>query len=238
MFQSNKIVSNIYLLSIFLSFSYSAHANVAYMDMDDSTPRSEPQDVNLVDSTTLQTNKMVARFPTRLDTIIEHNARKYDVPSELIKAVIRQESNFNNAAVSPKGARGLMQVMPSTAADYGSYNLHAPHHNVEVGSRHLARLLQKYKLPVALAAYNAGEGNISKYGGIPPFRETQNYVLNVLKYYNVELDKQINNTAAISNTTNLTSVDNSSPAFVDSENTTNSEKPTNRNPVLYLSINR
>ncbi|WP_190295552.1 lytic transglycosylase domain-containing protein [Psychrobacter sp. YGAH215] len=129
---------------------------------------------------------------TKLDQVIEYNANKYDVSPALIRAIIRQESNFNTLAVSPKGARGLMQVLPSTAKNYGSYDLFLPHHNVEVGSRHFSRLMKKYKqLPLALAAYNAGEGNVSKYNGIPPFLETQKYVLNVLKSYNAGLDKQI-----------------------------------------------
>ncbi|MGP5060887.1 lytic transglycosylase domain-containing protein [Psychrobacter celer] len=129
---------------------------------------------------------------TKLDQVIEYNANKYDVSPALIRAIIRQESNFNTLAVSPKGARGLMQVLPSTAKNYGSYDLFLPHHNVEVGSRHFSRLMKKYKqLPLALAAYNAGEGNVSKHNGIPPFLETQKYVLNVLKSYNAGLDKQI-----------------------------------------------
>ncbi|MBP3947272.1 lytic transglycosylase domain-containing protein [Psychrobacter sp. K31L] len=233
MLESNKNVINLSLLSAFLTLSYPAHTNVKYIDMNNFNPQSAEQNtIQIIEPSTVQPNNLVTRSQTKLDTIIDHNARKYDIPSELLRAIIRQESNFNNTALSSKGAIGLMQVMPSTAADYGYYNLYAPHHNVEVGSRHLASLLKRYKLPIALAAYNAGEGNINKYGGIPPFRETQSYVLNVLKYYNVELDKRINNTGIMSNAINLTPIDNN-PLIV-----SKSEKLINRNSVLYLSINR
>ena len=133
-------------------------------------------------------------YPTTnsIDQIINDYAKKHQVQPELLKAIIRQESNFNASAISPKGARGLMQVMPATAASYGKYNLMLPRDNIEVGTRHLSYLLKRYdQLPLVLAAYNAGEGNVDKYGGIPPFSETQNYVLNVLQFYNTELDNRL-----------------------------------------------
>lgn len=169
------------------------HADVKYINMSNLNPEVTTHNTpKVVNASNSKMGRINDYNKTKLDQVIEYNANKYDVSPALIRAIIRQESNFNTLAVSPKGARGLMQVLPSTAKNYGSYDLFIPHHNVEVGSRHFSRLMKKYKqLPLALAAYNAGEGSISKYGGIPPFVETQNYVLNVLKSYNVGLDKQI-----------------------------------------------
>ncbi|HCI76146.1 MULTISPECIES: lytic transglycosylase domain-containing protein [unclassified Psychrobacter] len=169
------------------------HADVKYINMSSLNSEVTAHITSkVINASSSKTGKIKNYNKTKLDQVIEHNASKYDVSPALISAIIRQESNFNALAVSPKGARGLMQVLPSTAENYGSYDLFLPHHNVEVGSRHFSRLMKKYKqLPLALAAYNAGEGSVSKYNGIPPFLETQNYVLNVLKYYNAGLDKQI-----------------------------------------------
>lgn len=121
-----------------------------------------------------------------LEAHIHDYAKQFNIQPELIKAIIKVESNFNPLARSPKGALGLMQILPTTAAQYGRYNLFNPKDNISVGTRHFAYLLQKYQghIPYALAAYNAGEGNVDKYGGIPPFKETRNYVLNVLRLYN------------------------------------------------------
>ena len=185
------------LTSIGLLCHYTAHASVQYIDMSSLAPKSTlsktPSIINAATTTPSSLSKRVpnSHIQTKLDSIIEHNARKYNIPPALLRAVIKQESNFNTSAISPKGARGLMQVMPSTAADYGTYNLLLPSHNIEVGSRHLSGLLKQYNLPIALAAYNAGEGTVNKYGGMPPFVETRHYVLNVLKHYNTELDKQM-----------------------------------------------
>ncbi len=100
---------------------------------------------------------------------------------EIIQAVIKIESNFDAAAVSHKGAQGLMQLMPATADRYGLTNAYDPQENIRAGSSELSRLLTVYDdLPLALAAYNAGEGAVKKYDGIPPFPETQNYVVKVL----------------------------------------------------------
>lgn len=99
----------------------------------------------------------------------------------LIRAVIATESAFDPSAVSPKGAQGLMQLMPATARELGVDDVWDPMQNIRGGARHLARLVQRYgELPLALAAYNAGEGAVDRHGGIPPYRETQDYVIRVL----------------------------------------------------------
>jgi len=115
---------------------------------------------------------------------INNAAYLYDMDSELIRAVIRQESAFKIDAKSKKGAMGLMQLMPSTAKQYKVNDILDPKQNIYAGTAHLRYLLVRYQnVPLALAAYNAGEGAVKKYNGIPPFPETENYVRSVLTWY-------------------------------------------------------
>ena len=123
----------------------------------------------------------------KYDQIIRKSADKFKIDSALIKAIIKAESNFNHQAVSPVGAQGLMQLMPATASALQVENAFHPENNIEGGVRYLRYLLDIYSgnLNLALAAYNAGEGNVAKYNNnVPPFRETQNYIKRVLSYYN------------------------------------------------------
>jgi soluble lytic murein transglycosylase-like protein len=108
-------------------------------------------------------------------------ASRYDVPAGLVQAVIQTESNFNPHAVSSAGAKGLMQLMDSTAQTFGVSNSFDPRQNIEGGVRYLHELLQRYgNVPLALAAYNAGSAAVDTYGGVPPYAETQAYVQRVL----------------------------------------------------------
>ncbi|HOK06207.1 MAG TPA: transglycosylase SLT domain-containing protein [Syntrophales bacterium] len=120
----------------------------------------------------------------KYDGLINKAAQKYNVDSALIKAIIKAESNFNHRAVSPKGARGLMQLMPSTAQALQVDDSFHPEDNIEGGTRYLRYLLRLFRgdLPLALAAYNAGENAVIRYNGIPPYRETREYVNRVLSY--------------------------------------------------------
>ena len=115
---------------------------------------------------------------------IRDAAERHGLPFKLVSAVIRAESGFNPRAVSPKGARGLMQLMPTTAATLGVRNSFDPRQNIEGGVRHLRSLIDRFiNLPFALAAYNAGVKAVVQYGGIPPYPETQDYVTKVLYFY-------------------------------------------------------
>ena len=111
-------------------------------------------------------------------------AERYGVPERLIAAVIRAESGFNPRAVSRKGARGLMQLMPSTASMLGVRDSFDPRQNIDGGVRHLRALMDRFphSLPLALAAYNAGEGAVARFGGVPPYPETRAYIQRVLAF--------------------------------------------------------
>jgi soluble lytic murein transglycosylase len=117
--------------------------------------------------------------------LINRAAHEHGVEPDLIKAIIRVESNFNPGAVSRKGAQGLMQLMPATAADHAVADAFDPGQNVTGGVRYLRKLLDLFggDRRLALAAYNAGENAVLRYNGIPPYRETQQYVRNVLALY-------------------------------------------------------
>jgi hypothetical protein len=117
---------------------------------------------------------------TAYDPIIESAATKHDVDARIVKAVIQVESAFRPRARSSKGAMGLMQLMPKTARQYQARNPYDPTSNIDAGTKYLKRLLNEFELPLALAAYNAGEGAVRRFGGIPPYAETQAYVTRIL----------------------------------------------------------
>lgn len=122
--------------------------------------------------------------PERWDNLIVELSTRHKMDVALVKAVIHTESFFDPNAVSRAGASGLMQLMPQTAAQYGVRNIHDPYENVDAGIKHLRYLIDKYQwnLRHALAAYNAGENAVQRHNGIPPYKETQEYVVKVLQY--------------------------------------------------------
>ncbi len=126
-----------------------------------------------------------------ISALIESKASKFSLDSDLIRSVVKVESDGNATAVSSKGAKGLMQLMPKTAEDLGVKDVFNEEENLEGGVKYLKGLIDKYKdLPTALAAYNAGPGEVDKNNGIPNFKETKDYVNKVLETYNSLKEKR------------------------------------------------
>jgi hypothetical protein len=151
----------------------------------DEVPRPEPEPALLqaerVQPAAVLTNVRIEKHP-RIDPIIDKVAKEQGVDAHLVRAVIQVESGFEPRARSSAGAVGLMQVMPQTAKQYGvtGRRLYDPRANIEAGIKHLKSLLDHLPLHLALAAYNAGEGAVQRFQGVPPYPETQKYVSTIL----------------------------------------------------------
>ena len=129
----------------------------------------------------------IYNYPKSYEKDILRAAKQHDVDPDLVKAVIKVESNFNSSAISRKGAMGIMQLMPDTAEGYSVDNPFNPKENIDGGTKYLKKLIEMFggDLKLALAAYNAGENAVIKYGfRIPPYNETIDYVEKVLMHYN------------------------------------------------------
>jgi soluble lytic murein transglycosylase-like protein len=143
----------------------------------------DPRYRGLVSGTTAGWLRLSARAPGRYAHEIREIASQYNVDPVLVEAMVRTESAFDPTATSRKGAAGLMQLMPATASALGVLDRFSPRENIRGGVRHLRYLLDRYpgQIAIALAAYNAGERAVDTHGGIPPYRETEQYVQRVLR---------------------------------------------------------
>jgi soluble lytic murein transglycosylase-like protein len=147
----------------------------------DEVPYPEPVTVQDAASLPVTTAGSALVENTSFDPIIEHASSEHGVPARLVKAVIQVESGFQSEARSRKGAMGLMQLMPATARRFDvGRNPYDPVTNIQAGTKYLRKLLNEFDLPLALAAYNAGENAVRRFGGVPPYAETQAYVAKIL----------------------------------------------------------
>lgn len=181
------------------SNNYGSYAGVSQADYVPSSLSLSPQGCGQWSAAQIE-RKAQEHLP-----IIRTYARAYGIEENLIRAVIRQESCFNHNATSPVGAQGLMQLMPGTAELMGVSNSYEPSDNIKGGAKYLAQMLQRFNgdKRLALAGYNAGPGAVEKHGGIPPYRETQNYVVKVLEeYYRLETLAQNNSKVGANYATN------------------------------------
>jgi soluble lytic murein transglycosylase-like protein len=150
-----------------------------------AAPRRAPQARAITESTLNSQTHETTDSPQRFDAYIHDAARLYQIPEELVRAVIMVESGFSPRAVSPANAKGLMQLMPMTAQRMQVEDIFDPRQNIYGGVRYLRILANLFNgdLALTVAAYNAGEGAVLRYGGIPPYRETEDYVTRVVSLY-------------------------------------------------------
>lgn len=173
-----------------LDTSVSTVLNRSSLIRPNSTPSVQTDNTESLASLQIRESSTLSNSNEKFQDIVQKASQKHGVPVALINAVIHQESSFNANATSHCGAQGLMQLMPKTAQAYGCTNSYDPEQNIMAGTHFLSDLLSKYKgnVTLSLAGYNAGPGNVAKYGNkVPPFEETQDYVVKVQRYYNANL---------------------------------------------------
>lgn len=162
-------------------------ANIVNQNIQQSIvkPTEQPKATALQEAIAVQTNIQQPASKAQILNVVSQISKKHGVDEKLVQALIKQESGFNPKAKSKSGAMGLMQLMPSTAKSMGVKDPYNTVQNVEGGVKYLKSMLNKYNgnVILALAAYNAGPGAVDKYSGVPPYKETQNYVKNILANY-------------------------------------------------------
>lgn len=189
-FEQNGI--NIELCRNTVSPSATVNNTVAYsgssagISSDTNTYNAAASEASGISSSSVKLEASGLSCSADLDAIFNEAASKYGVDAKFLKAIAKCESDFSTECTSRSGAMGIMQLMPQTAASLGVTNAYDPYQNIMGGARYISEKLTQYNgdKSLALAAYNAGSGNVAKYGGIPPFKETQNYVAKVMAYYN------------------------------------------------------
>ncbi len=190
----NEIVNNVNSEFDFPVFMNKTRSSASNSTQSVSTT-DEGQTFDEVLDTFMNANVSDDELSQKITDAIVSASEKYDIDPNLIKAVIRQESNFNANAQSSAGAQGLMQLMPLTAQSLGVTDSFNVEQNVDAGAKYLDQLLERYNNDeeLALAAYNAGPSNVDKYSGIPPFQETENYVSSVMSYKQKYIAEQYSN---------------------------------------------
>lgn len=161
-----------------LNFQEILNSNMASIGIDNALQTG--------DADKIFSNPIARNLPQgQIETLIDKYAQKNDLDKDFVKALIKQESGFKADAKSHCGAMGLMQLMPGTAKTLGVDNAFNPEENIAGGTKYLRQMLDKFNgnKELALAAYNAGPGAVQKYGGIPPYNETKNYVKNIITNY-------------------------------------------------------
>jgi soluble lytic murein transglycosylase-like protein len=172
---------------LYVDGSESSFVDVPTAEIDHfETLPPEPKVVEPASHRELQARAAKALQPVDLDEVVKAASGTYSLDPDLVNSVIRAESGFNVRAVSPKGAQGLMQLMPQTASALGVHNVFDAQANVEGGTRYLRELLERYDFDLvkALAAYNAGPQRVEQYGGVPPYYETKAYVARIVRDFN------------------------------------------------------
>lgn len=154
---------------------------VARIEPDEVPYPEPPNPVLLPPSHEATADRQHLRLDPRYDPIIDKVAARHGVDATLVRAVIQVESAYQRRARSPKGAMGLMQLMPATARQYAVADPYDPESNIEAGTRHLRSLLERLPLTLAIAAYNAGEAAVQRFRAVPPYPETRQYVARVLQ---------------------------------------------------------
>ena len=199
---SGLIIVVFLIIQIFFLNTYSAAEIYKYIDREgvihysDRPKNSNYKLLHVFNNFSYSNNSSKKSYKNSgaLKSIIDEVANKYGQDSKLIQTIISKESDFNANAVSPKGAMGLMQLMPETAKRFNVKDPFHPKQNIEGGVAYFDYLMKLFNndIGLALAAYNAGENNVINYSGIPPFKETQDYVRKVLNSYNGSQVERIN----------------------------------------------
>jgi hypothetical protein len=186
--------TRLYLTADDSSFIDEPNSEIAGYEKDLSLPLALTSPISLsqpgtpFDRAQTSISSPFAKLAPALNQVVDSASAAYHLDPDLVNSVIHAESGFNVRAVSPKGARGLMQLMPSTATELGVNDVFNPQDNVSGGSRYLRELLERYNFDLvkALAAYNSGPQRVEQYHGIPPYRETQAYVARIVHEYNTK----------------------------------------------------